>query len=802
MPPLPDSLRSLLTQGGREAVERLLTARPDVAETRPGDIQELCLRASWGPSLTACFAELDAFELGVLQALVASPEPVTVASVSALLGDPERRDIDAVLARFEVLGLAAARPSGVWVLPQVRAIRLPGFGPRAGDLLAGTTVEELGQMARRLGATAASKRKADLLTAVSAALRDPATVRRVVAEGPQGTARLVETLLHEPVTSAPRTSYGPPQDPTTPLAWLLAHGLVLRDPHQWGAASLPLDVAVALSGGTLFPEPVSPHPPALLAEPVTDPRLEASCTARALALVTHVGEVCDELARRPAAPLAAGGLGVREVRRLAKALGIDEQLVARYVGLAAACGLLALDARGAVYAPTAGYDEWAASPLAQRWGALVEAWTALDRHPRLGTDRDGKPQPLLAGGPGDQRAPLQRASVLRALASAAGRVDPRRLLGRLAHQRPLVWRDPADLELLGQLLAESEDLGLGSGPWLGPLGQAVAVGEVDRAVKLLDEQAPPVSEELVISGDLTVLAATELPPPVAAELELIADRVSRGAAKVYRLSEGSLRRGFDAGRTTDELLEFLGRHATRGVPQALDYLVRDLGRRHGQLRVGALGSYCRYGDDTLAPLLVGDRRLAALKLRVLAPGLLGADATPEQLVTSLRAAGYLPVTEDAAGETVPQVVAAARAAPVRRRSASAPALDVPALAERIWSGGRGAATTGYAAPRPAGGDWCPAGVESADDELDRPTHTARGAWEVVQLLELAFSQDFGVELTWRDASGQQVAPAWVESLSERKVRISLVDGTSLTLAIADLEAVRVLTEDEEDEIYD
>ena len=45
------------------------------------------------------------------------------------------------------------------------------------------------------------------------------------------------------------------------------------------------------------------------------------------------------------------------------------------------------------------------------------------------------------------------------------------------------------------------------------------------------------------------------------------------------VSEQSLRRAFDSGRTANEILAFLEGRATRGVPQPLAYLVNDMGRR-------------------------------------------------------------------------------------------------------------------------------------------------------------------------------------------------------------------------------
>ena len=83
------------------------------------------------------------------------------------------------------------------------------------------------------------------------------------------------------------------------------------------------------------------------------------------------------------------------------------------------------------------------------------------------------------------------------------------------------------------------------------------------------------------------------------ELDLLGDVESKGAATVYRISEGSVRRAFDAGRTAEDILAFLARHATRGVPQPLTYLVTDIGRRFGNVRVGSAISYLRSDDPAL-----------------------------------------------------------------------------------------------------------------------------------------------------------------------------------------------------------
>jgi hypothetical protein len=65
----------------------------------------------------------------------------------------------------------------------------------------------------------------------------------------------------------------------------------------------------------------------------------------------------------------------------------------------------------------------------------------------------------------------------------------------------------------------------------------------------------------------------------------MADRESSGGAAVCRFSPDTVRRAFDLGRDGAAILTFLRTHAPRGLPQALEYLITDLDRRYGHLRL-------------------------------------------------------------------------------------------------------------------------------------------------------------------------------------------------------------------------
>jgi hypothetical protein len=118
---------------------------------------------------------------------------------------------------------------------------------------------------------------------------------------------------------------------------------------------------------------------------------------------------------------------------------------------------------------------------------------------------------------------------------------------------------------------------------------------------------------------------------------------------VWRVTPGSIRRALDGGATAGELERDLAAIARSGLPQPLRYLLQDVGRRHGAVRVRQVASCLRSEDTVLLAQVAADRSLRRLGLHLLAPTVAASAADATTTVEALRAAGYLPVIEDADG---------------------------------------------------------------------------------------------------------------------------------------------------------
>ncbi|WP_448330210.1 helicase-associated domain-containing protein [Streptomyces sp. DSM 41534] len=213
-------------------------------------------------------------------------------------------------------------------------------------------------------------------------------------------------------------------------------------------------------------------------------------------------------------------------------------------------------------------------------------------------------------------------------------------------------------------IAEAEMLGITGRAALSSHGRALLERHPDEpptagsdtaaahAARLLAPLLPEPLDHVLLQADLTAVAPGPLERPLAETLGVLADVESKGGATVYRFTPESVRRALDAGRTADDVHTFLAAHSRTPVPQPLSYLVDDVARKHGRLRIGAASAYLRCDDDTLLAEILADRRSAGLRLRRLAPTVLAAQAPPDTLLEGLRAMGYAPAAESAEGDVL------------------------------------------------------------------------------------------------------------------------------------------------------
>jgi hypothetical protein len=248
----------------------------------------------------------------------------------------------------------------------------------------------------------AANRKADILAAVVAALRDAGRVRSVVADAPAAVRELLDEVartgrpVEEPLYFSLRTSR-----PTRPVHWGRVRGLLLPA-GQWSQVlAMPAEVGLALRGAG-WTAPFDPDPPAVRRVPVEQSVVDREAAAAGGALLRVVTGTLDAAGRDPVAVVRAGGIGVRELRRLTKLLGCEAGELRLALSVALAAGLLVLTSDGA--APSKRYDEWLAADPPDRLAALLAAWWTLPYVPCADLDA--------AWRPADESAVPLRAAVL------------------------------------------------------------------------------------------------------------------------------------------------------------------------------------------------------------------------------------------------------------------------------------------------------------------------------------------------------------------------------------------------------
>ena len=441
----------------------------------------------------------------------------------------------------------------------------------------------------------------------------------------------------------------------------------------------------------------------------TAAHVDRSAAAQADAAVRLVEDLLEGWSVDPPPVLKSGGLGVRDLRRVATRLDVEEWQAALLAETAYAAGLLG--AGGAVeteWLPTPAYDRWRTDGVADRWVALVEAWLSSTRVAGLVGGRDDRDKVVAALGPDVERwvAAQVRVELLRLLAS----VPPGTVLPAERLDLALAWARPRQSwglrsALVGWTLREAELLGVTGAGALSSAGRALAATPAvsgdesrraaawaDAVADALDPLLPRPVDHVLLQADLTAVAPGPLVPSLARALAMAADVESTGGATVYRFTPASVRRALDAGQTADDLHTLLATHSRTPVPQPLTYLVDDLARRHGRIRVGTAGAYVRCDDTAVLDELVAlsGSRAGDLRLRRIAPTVLTTPTSPDVLLARLRELGYAPAAESADGAVITRRPDARRAPQTGARSrpvgglaggAGGPGAPAPALLE-------------------------------------------------------------------------------------------------------------------------
>ena len=677
---------------GRSDTElaELLRRRPDLALPAPADLPTLAARLGVRTSVQRAVDGLNAFVLRVLEALVLSADTdqrSSVAAATRLLETDAAQAVGGAVADLRALALVWGGGDQVHLATAVReslGAYPAGLGRPAAVLLRQVPDASLAPVLRSLGLPPAAQPHA--AAAIAEVLADPNRVRALIDECDQPQRDILDRLAAGPPVGVVRPRPGD----TPPAVTLVMHGLLVALDGQ--TVELPREVGLQLRERPLGPVAVDPTPIAVVERAPAD--LDRLGTTAVLEAVRLVDALADTWTAHPPAQLRSGGVGVRELRRTARDLGTDEATVALIAEVAVAAGLVnSTHSLEPVYLPTEEFDTWRRQGTATRWADLALTWLAMTRQPSLVGQRGDRERMITLLSPDAERgtAPALRSHVLDTLAELAPGHAPRAGDEVLAH---LAWREPRRANnqrpALAAILAEADLLGITAAGGLTGYSRTLRSGSRAVAEQVLTGALPEPVDHFLVQPDLTIVVPGPPTTDLAAELALAADLESTGGASVYRITEASVRRALDAGRSGAQIAALIAQRSRTPVPQSLSYLIDDLARRHGTLRSGVASSYLRCEDEALLARVLSDRAAAPLQLRRIAPTVVISPASVGDVLDVLRDAGYAPAAESPEGEVIALGVDPPRAParqPVRSvRPRTDPVANLADIVKRIRSG--------------------------------------------------------------------------------------------------------------------
>lgn len=592
-----------------EELANIFRLRPDLVTPVPNDFSALAARATSTPSLVRALDSLNLWQYQIIEAACALPEPFKKSELVAVTSEQTNFALD----QLWQMGLLYKEGNNYRTPTNLK-------------LLIGDEPAGLGPF---------SVKKIDL-----------DTLKKV----PQASQEVLEKLIWGP----PRGQIANIKKPGNAIGWLLENNvLAALDSHT---VALPREVAIKLRGGKIHKEIFS-NPSKLSGKKIEQKQIDSAAVANISTILRWCEEFLHNLSDETPTALRTGGIGVRDLKRIAEHLGVDESCAGFIAELCYLGGLVVIDSDDQIL-PTSAFDLWLSKPAEERWYSLVILWLDTSRVSGLiGKLGDRSIAPL---GPELDRAgaSLIRRTALKVL-SENRQVSP----DFKSIQEIIKWWNPkrANSDFVEWFLREAEWLGITGQGGISTFGINLLSGAEDLGIEFA---LPKPVDHILIQADNSAVAPGPLLPELAAEMGTIADIESRGGATVYRFSESSIRRGLDHGKTGDQIKSFLIKTSKTPMPQPLEYLISDVAKRHGKLRVGSAHTYIRCEDEGLVQQILHDKKCEHLRFRKIAPQVLVTDFELLEVIGELREYGYLPAAENASGVLLSQ--------PNLRRSKSRP----------------------------------------------------------------------------------------------------------------------------------
>ncbi len=177
---------------------------------------------------------------------------------------------------------------------------------------------------------------------------------------------------------------------------------------------------------------------------------------------------------------------------------------------------------------------------------------------------------------------------------------------------------------------------------LTPLGLWLLKGEQ------YDVPTPPREEDFILQANGEVFVSPYLSPAKYFEVLNYAEYPLKGNQSSHPvLTKESLRRAMDRGESPKTVLAFLSASSRVAVPQNIEYLINEVGGKHGHIHLGAATLYIQVDSPIVLQEIEARKEFKGLVHRKLSDtiALIHGDSV-DKVLKELRKAGYLPVSDE------------------------------------------------------------------------------------------------------------------------------------------------------------